>query len=59
MEQVFQLVNTVLQRDPETRRRQLRVRDYKVIPLDTQAGVLEFVDSTITLRAWLSVAHSK
>ncbi|KAL0064377.1 Serine/threonine-protein kinase tel1 [Marasmius tenuissimus] len=59
MEQVFQLVNTVLQRDPETRRRQLRVRDYKVIPLDTQAGVLEFVHSTIPLRGWLAGAHPK
>ncbi|KAL0580496.1 Serine/threonine-protein kinase tel1, partial [Marasmius crinis-equi] len=59
MEQVFQLVNTVLQRDPETRRRQLRVRDYKVIPLDTRAGVLEFVDNTITLKNWLGSAHPR
>ncbi|KAF9266973.1 hypothetical protein L218DRAFT_1074808 [Marasmius fiardii PR-910] len=57
MEQVFQLVNAVLQRDPETRRRHLRVRDYKVIPLDTQAGVLEFVNDTMPLRSWLTTAH--
>ncbi|KAI3619791.1 ataxia telangiectasia mutated [Moniliophthora roreri] len=59
MEQVFQLVNTVLSRDRETRRRFLQVRDYKVIPLDTQAGVIEFVKGTITVRTWLDKAHPK
>lgn len=57
MEQVFDLVNSVLKQDRETRRRQLQVRDYKVIPLDSKAGLLEFVGNTTPIRDWLSSAH--
>jgi hypothetical protein len=59
MEQVFGLVNVVLRRDRQTRKRTLSVRDYKVIPLASQAGVLEFVGNTTPLRDWLYYAHSK
>jgi ataxia telangiectasia mutated family protein len=59
MEQVFELVNVVLCRDRETRRRNLRIRGYKVIPLASQAGVLEFVGNTIPLSHWLTKAHLK
>ena len=59
MEQVFDLVNVVLCRDRETRRRNLRIRGYKVIPLASQAGVLEFVGNTIPLSHWLAKAHLK
>jgi ataxia telangiectasia mutated family protein len=59
MEQVFDLVNVVLCRDRETRRRNLSIRGYKVIPLAPQAGVLEFVGNTIPLRQWLTRAHLK
>ena len=57
MEQVFELVNNLLYADRETCRRSLRVRSYKVIPLGTQAGVLEFVPDTAPLRIWLYRAH--
>lgn len=51
MEQVFQLVNNMLDHDRETKRRKLRIRDYKVIPLDPAgSGVIEFVDNTTTFR---------
>ncbi|KDR80743.1 hypothetical protein GALMADRAFT_241175 [Galerina marginata CBS 339.88] len=59
MEQVFELVNSLLQHDRETRRRTLRVRDYKVIPLASQAGLLEFVGNTSPMRDWLSQAHPR
>jgi len=57
MEQVFELVNTVLRRDRETIKRALSVRDYKVVPLASQAGVLEFVGNTMPLHDWLIPAH--
>lgn len=57
MEQVFDLVNVVLRHDRETQKRKLGVRGYKVIPLASQAGVLEFVDDTTPLAAWLKPAH--
>ena len=57
MEQVFDLVNLMLDDDRETKRRNLRIRGYKVIPLAPQAGVLEFVGNTQPLNSWLGVAH--
>lgn len=59
MEQVFDLVNVMLKRDKATRRRHLHVRSYKVIPLASQAGVLEFVDHTTPLMKWLAQAHTQ
>ncbi|KAK0501309.1 hypothetical protein EDD18DRAFT_731100 [Armillaria luteobubalina] len=59
MEQVFDLVNVVLAHDRETKRRNLHVRSYKVIPLSSQAGVLEFVPNTSPMRTWLVPAHSR
>lgn len=59
MEQVFDLVNGVLERDRETRRRKLNVRDYKVIPLASQAGLLEFVENTAPLKDWLYKSHPR
>lgn len=59
MEQVFELVNTIVDRDRETRKRDLRIRVYKVIPLASQAGVLEFVVNTCPLSAWLTPAHPR
>ncbi|KDQ11887.1 hypothetical protein BOTBODRAFT_162335 [Botryobasidium botryosum FD-172 SS1] len=59
MEQVFDLVNFVLKRDRETKRRALSIRDYKVIPLAAQAGMMEFVQNTTPLGGWLQAAHLK
>lgn len=56
MEQVFELCNQVLSKDQETRRRDLHIRTYKVIPLAAQAGLLEFVGKTRPLQ-WLVHAH--
>ncbi|KAJ7180682.1 hypothetical protein C8R46DRAFT_985700 [Mycena filopes] len=57
MEQVFTLVNTVLQGDRETNRRSLNVRGYVIVPLGAQAGILEFVINTTPMQAWLQNAH--
>ncbi|KAF9530405.1 hypothetical protein CPB83DRAFT_905353 [Crepidotus variabilis] len=57
MEQVFDLVNNLLKRDRETKRRDLGVRGYKIIPLSNQAGLLEFVGNTQPMRDWLVRAH--
>ena len=59
MEQVFDLVNVVLRHDRETTRRNLRVRGYKVIPLASQAGVIEFVEDTMPLNHWVGKSHTR
>ena len=41
------------QDNPETRRRQLGIRTYKVIPLTPRDGLLEWVEQTIPLASYL------
>lgn len=59
MEQVFEHVSELLQHDRTTRRRNLAIRTYKVIPLNPHAGILEFVANTTALQKYLEVAHPK
>lgn len=59
MEQVFQLVNVLLDKDDGSKRRNLSIRTYKVIPLASQAGVLQFVENTQPLSSWLVPAHQR
>ena len=54
MEQVFVLVNDLLRQDAGTRRRKLQIRTYKVIPLQNQNGLIEFVANTAPLGSCLS-----
>ncbi|KAK7204263.1 hypothetical protein BZA70DRAFT_188222 [Myxozyma melibiosi] len=58
MEQVFEQVNSFLQRNENTRRRKLRIRTYKVIPLSHMSGIIEFVQNTIALMDILQPLHS-
>jgi len=44
------LVNKLLLKDPECRRRQLHIRTYAVIPLSEECGLLEWVSNTTGLR---------
>jgi len=53
MEQLFEVVNNLLQDHAETRMRQLGIRTYKVIPLTPRDGLLEWVEQTIPLASYL------
>ncbi|CAM6085267.1 unnamed protein product [Calypogeia fissa] len=53
MEQLFGLVNELLQAHPDTRKRNLSIRTYKVVPFTPSAGVLEWVDGTIPVGEYL------
>lgn len=57
MEQVFDQLNEVFKKDERTRTRCLNVRTYKVIPLGHRAGIIEFVQNTIPLYAYLQPKH--
>ncbi|KAI9829544.1 MAG: Serine/threonine-protein kinase tel1 [Phylliscum demangeonii] len=59
MEQVFDHVSGLLQHDRSTRQRNLSIRTYKVLPLTTNAGIIEFVPNTIPLHDYLIPAHQK
>ena len=59
MEQVFEQVNSLLRTHQQARQRNLAIRTYKVLPLTSQAGVIEFVPHTTALNDFLVKAHEK
>jgi ataxia telangiectasia mutated family protein len=59
MEQTFELINILLKQDRESKRRDLSLRAYKVIPLPHKTGILQFVNNTETLADWLPKAHAR
>lgn len=59
MEQVFAKVNSLFARDKNTRKRNLNIRTYKVVPLGPQSGIIEFVDNSIALNDILRKLHSQ
>lgn len=59
MEQVFEQVTELLRQNKQTRQRNLRIRTYKVVPLDANSGAIEFVQPTIPLLEFLQGGHQK
>ncbi|KAI1430843.1 phosphatidylinositol 3 [Xylaria sp. CBS 124048] len=59
MEQVFAAVSSVLKLHRSTRQRNLGIRTYKVLPLTSVSGLIEFVSNTIPLHDYLMPAHEK
>ncbi|EMC97804.1 hypothetical protein BAUCODRAFT_31809 [Baudoinia panamericana UAMH 10762] len=59
MEQVFGEVSKMLSKHKDTRRRNLTVRTYKVIPLAPRSGIIEFVANSIAIGDYLKPAHQK
>ncbi|KAK6536529.1 Serine/threonine-protein kinase tel1 [Arthrobotrys megalospora] len=57
MEQVFEQVSDLLQKSRITRQRNLGIRTYKVVPLSTTSGIIEFVLHTVPLHEYLLPAH--
>ncbi|KAK4456638.1 Serine/threonine-protein kinase tel1 [Cladorrhinum samala] len=59
MEQVFAAVSELLKLHRTTRQRNLGVRTYKVLPLTSASGLIEFVSNTIPLHEYLMPAHER
>lgn len=53
MQQIFSLLNILLSENEHCRRRKLKIRTYKVIPLTPAAGLLEWVENTIPIGEYL------
>ncbi|XP_048483774.1 serine-protein kinase ATM [Plutella xylostella] len=58
MQQVFSIVNTLLEINPVTARNKLLIRTYKVVPLSRRSGVLEWCEGTVPLGLYLAGTHS-
>lgn len=48
-----QLINRYLVRDPDSRKRNLHIRTYGVIPLNEDCGLIEWIPNLIGLRPLL------
>lgn len=59
MEQVFEQVSNLLKDHRATQQRGLGIRTYKVLPLTSNAGIIEFVPNTIPLHDYLMPAHQR
>ncbi|KAI1176265.1 phosphatidylinositol 3 [Nemania sp. FL0916] len=59
MEQVFAAVSSVLRLHRSTRQRNLGIRTYKVLPLTSVSGLIEFVPNTVPLQDYLLPAHER
>jgi ataxia telangiectasia mutated family protein len=59
MEQVFAAVSSLLKLHRATQQRNLGIRTYKVLPLTTTSGLIEFVPNTIPLHEFLMPAHER
>lgn len=53
MQQVFSMVNNLLKKKSETRKRDLQIRQYKVIPLSQRSGLLEWCEGTLPIGEYL------
>uniref|UniRef100_T1JZU2 Serine/threonine-protein kinase ATR n=2 Tax=Tetranychus urticae TaxID=32264 RepID=T1JZU2_TETUR len=52
------LINRLLKRDPETRKRGLHIRTYTVVPLDNDCGLIEWVKNLQSLRESIQIAKA-
>ncbi|KAE9128373.1 Serine-protein kinase [Phytophthora fragariae] len=59
IEQVFDTMNQFLMEEKATRKRKLRLRTYRVVPLSPIAGVLEWVENTTPWGSYLVSRTSK
>jgi serine-protein kinase ATM len=53
MTQVFAAVNGFLHDNPDTRKRKLSIRTYAIVPLSSNAGVLQWVEDTTPFGSYL------
>nr|XP_015216835.1 PREDICTED: serine/threonine-protein kinase ATR isoform X1 [Lepisosteus oculatus] len=53
------LINKCLRKDAESRRRELHIRTYAVIPLNEECGIIEWVNNTAGLRHILNKLYKE
>ncbi|XP_068621125.1 serine-protein kinase ATM [Battus philenor] len=58
MQQVFNIVNTLLENNPITNKNKLIIRTYKVVPMSRRSGVLGWCEGTMPLGVYLLEAHT-
>ena len=59
MQQVFCMINNLLMQESTAVERKLLIRTYKVIPLSTRSGILEWCQNTIPIGMYITEARKK
>lgn len=59
MQQLFGMINVLLQKDAQSAQRKLQIRTYKVLPLSQRAGILQWCKNTVPLGVYLKTAHER
>ena len=59
MQQVFGLLNTLLNKDERAQRKRLHIRTYKVVAMSQRSGVLEWCQNTTPIREFLVGSDQK
>ncbi|XP_055346029.1 DNA-dependent protein kinase catalytic subunit-like isoform X2 [Paramacrobiotus metropolitanus] len=59
IEQLFELMNRVFEQDADCWKRNLKITTYKVVPMTTQVGLIEWVPNTTSLKGFLSQNQPK
>jgi ataxia telangiectasia mutated family protein len=59
LQQIFENVSALLRKHLESRKRDLSIRNYRVVPLSARSGVLEWISNTIPVGEYLLYAHKK
>uniref|UniRef100_A0A2K6EWI3 DNA-dependent protein kinase catalytic subunit n=1 Tax=Propithecus coquereli TaxID=379532 RepID=A0A2K6EWI3_PROCO len=50
LEQLFQVMNVILSRDAACSQRDMQLRTYRVVPMTSRLGLIEWIENTITLK---------
>ncbi|XP_070603834.1 DNA-dependent protein kinase catalytic subunit [Erythrolamprus reginae] len=53
IEQLFEIMNTILSRDAACSQRNMQIKTYQVIPMTTRLGLIEWLENTYTLKEFL------
>ncbi|XP_062986775.1 DNA-dependent protein kinase catalytic subunit [Elgaria multicarinata webbii] len=59
IEQLFDVMNTVLLRDAACSQRNMQLKTYQVIPMTTRLGLIEWLENTCTLKEFLLKSMSE
>ncbi|EFC47806.1 DNA dependent protein kinase catalytic subunit [Naegleria gruberi] len=51
IQQLFHVMNNILDKDTNCKQRDLNIRMYKVVPMSSEVGIIEWVDNTMPLKA--------
>jgi phosphatidylinositol kinase/protein kinase (PI-3 family) len=59
LSKAFDLINTLLQRNIDAKKRELQIRTYRIIPIASRAGVVEWVNNAVPFGDMLINGYSK